>query len=117
MKKNFKNWMFRLLVTGLFLFGLLVTFILSPILLYANKTALGNYSIYHDKQLSKIFLQRLQQSKIIIESSELYDPNLKIDVCLKDGSTYPGLIKFVMGKDLISSFYNKVIITGDAVND
>jgi hypothetical protein len=116
MKKNFKNWIFQLMVTGLFLCGLLVTFILSPILLYANKTALGNYSIYHDKQLSKNFLQRLQQSNIIIESSELYDPNLKIDVCLKDGSAYPGLIRFVMGKDLISSFYNKIIITGDAVN-
>jgi hypothetical protein len=116
MKKHFKKWMFRLMVTGLFLFGLLVTFMLTPILLYANKTTIRNYSIYHNKQLSKDFLQRLEQSNIIIKSSELYDPNLKIDVCLKDGSRYPGLIKFVMGKDLISSFYNKIILTGDTVN-
>ena len=39
-----------------------------------------------------------------------------MDVCLKDGSSYPGLIKFVMGRDLISSFYNKIILTGDTVN-
>jgi len=116
MKKQFKKWMFWLMVTGLFLFGLLVTFMLCPILLYANKTTKGNYSIYYNKPLNKNFQQRLEQSGIMIKSSELYDPNLKIDVCLKDGSNYPELIKFVMGKDFISSFYNKIILTGDTVN-
>ena len=116
MKKKFKKWMFRLMVTGLFLFGLLVTFMLSPILLYANKTKVGNYSIYHNKTINKDFIRHLEQSNIIIKSSELYNPNLKIDVCLKDGSNYPGLIKFVLGKDFLSSFYNKIILTGDSVN-
>jgi len=116
MKKQLKKLMFRLMVTGLFLFGLLITFMLSPILLYANKTTIGNYSIYHNKSLDKNFQQRLGQSNIIIKSSELYDPNLKIDVCLRDRSNYPKLIKFVMGKDFLSSFYNKIIFTGDTVN-
>ena len=71
MKKQFKKWVFRLTVTGLFLFGLLSTFMLNPILLYANKTIVGNYSIYHNKQLDKIFEQRLEQSNILIKSSEL----------------------------------------------
>jgi len=39
-----------------------------------------------------------------------------MDICLKDGSKYPGLIEMVMGKDLLSSFYNKIIFTGDVVN-
>jgi len=116
MKKQFKTWMFRLMVTGFFLLGLLVTFMLSPILLYANKTKAGNYTIYHNKPLSNNFLQELKQSNILIKSSELYDPKLKIDVCLKDGSNYPKLIKAVMGKDFVSSFYNKIILTGDTVN-
>src|SRR5882757_4749090 len=105
MKKQFKKWTFRLIVTGVFLFGLLVTFMLNPILLYANKTAIGNYSIYHNKPLDKNFQHRLEQSNSIIRSSELYDPELKMDICLKDGSKYPGLIEMVMGKDLLSSFY------------
>jgi len=116
MKKQFKKWTFRLIVTGVFLFGLLVTFMLNPILLYANKTAIGNYSIYHNKPLDKNFQHRLEQSNSIIRSSELYDPELKMDICLKDGSKYPGLIEMVMGKDLLSSFYNKIIFTGDVVN-
>ncbi len=116
MKKQIKTWIFRLTVTGLFLFGLLVTFMLAPILLYANKTDVGNYSVYHNKPLDNSFLQRLEQSSIILKSSELYDPKLKIDVCLKDGSTYPKLITAVIGKDFLSSFYNKIILTGDTVN-
>ncbi len=116
MKKQFKKWMFRLIVTGLFLFGLLITFMLSPILLYANKTTIGNYSIYHNKPLDKNFQQQLEQSNVIIKSSELYDSKLKMDVCLKDGSDYPVLIRAVMGKDFLSSFYNKIIITADSVN-
>jgi len=116
MKKQFKKWMFRLMVTGVFLFGLLIFFMLNPILLYANKTTVGNYSIYHNKPLDKNFLQQLEQSNIIIKSSELYDAKLKIDVCLKDGSNYPKLIKAVMGKDFLSSFYNKIIATADSVN-
>ena len=116
MKNQLKKWMFRLIITGLFLFGLLVTFMLSPIFLYANKTIVGNYSIYHNKPLDKNFKEQLKQSNIIIKSSELYDPKLKIDVCLKDGSIYPKLIKAVMGKDFLSSFYNKIILTADSVN-
>lgn len=104
------------MVTGFFLLGLLVTFMLSPILLYANKTTVGNYSIFHSKPLDNNFQQRLKQSSIIIKSSELYDTKLKIDVCLKDGSNYPKLIETVMGKDFLSSFYNKIILTGDTVN-
>jgi hypothetical protein len=104
------------MVTGLFLIGLLVTFMLSPMLLYANKTTLGNYSIYHNKPLDKNFQRLLEQSNIIIKSSELYDRNLKIDVCLKDGSNYPKLIRGILGKDFLSSFYNKIILTCDTVN-
>lgn len=104
------------MVTGLFLFGLLVTFMLNPILLHANKTSVGNYSIYHNKPLEINFQNRLEKSISIIKSSELYDPELKMDICLKDGSKYSRLIEKVLGRDLLSSFYNKVIFTCDEVN-
>jgi hypothetical protein len=89
---------------------------LSPILLYANKTVIGNQSIYHNQPLDKNFQIRLQQANDITRSSELYDPNLKTDICLKDGSAYPRLIETVLGKDFISSFYNKNVFDGDTIN-
>lgn len=116
MKKQFKRWIFRLTFTGVFLLALLVTFMLNPILLYANKTVMGNYSIYHNKPLNQNLAFRLEQSISIIKASELYDPKLKMDVCLKDGSKYPGLVEKVLGRDVLSSFYNKIVLTGDEVN-
>lgn len=116
MNKQLKKWTFRLIFTGLFLIGLLVTFVLSPILLYANKTLIGNYSIYHNKPLDKNFLHRLDESLSIIKTSELYNPELKMDICLKDGSKYPELIERIMGRDLLSTFYNKIVFAGDEVN-
>jgi hypothetical protein len=116
MKKQFKKWTFRLIFTGLFLFGLLLMFMLCPILLYANKTIFGTYSIYHNKPLNKNFLLRLGQAGSLIKSSDLYDPELKIDICLKDGSAYPGIIERVLGRDMLSSFYNKLVFTCDAAS-
>jgi len=116
MRKQLKKWTFRLVFTGLFLLGLLVTFMLTPILLYANKSLSGNYTIYHNKSLDKNFLHRLENSISIIKTSELYDPELKMDICLKDGSKYPNLIEKVLGKDVLSTFYNKIVFTGDEAN-
>src|SRR5450755_1058191 len=109
MKKQFKKWTFRLIVTGLFLFGLLIIFMLNPIILYANKSVIGNYSIYHNKPIDKTFLAQLEQSKVLVTSGELYDPKLMMDICLKDGSKYPKLIETVLGKDFMTSFYDKII--------
>ncbi len=116
MKRQFKKWTFRILFTGLLIFGLLTMFILSPILLYAHKTVIGNYSIYHNKPINKNFLLILEQSNSIIKSSEIYDKDLKMDICLKDGSKYPGLIEMVFGRDLMSCFYNKVVFTSGEPN-
>src|SRR5580658_9831776 len=116
MMEKFAKWTFRLTVTGLFLLGLLVVFMLNPPILYANKTIIGNCSIYHNQPLDVNFQSRLAEANAIIKSSELYDPALKIDICLKDGSTYPALIEHVLGKDFISSFYNKIICTADVMN-
>jgi len=104
------------MATGLFLFGLLILFMLNPILLYANKTVVGNYSIYHNKPIDKNFQCILEQSNSIIKSSELYDPELRMDICLKDDSKYPGLIEKVLGRDMLASFYNKMVFTCDEVN-
>ena len=116
MKKQWKKWAFRIIFTACFFVGLLITFMLNPLLLYANKTVIGRFRIYHNAPLNKRFPSILSQSDHIVRSSELYDPKLAIELCLKDGSDYPALIERALGKDLLSSFYNKIIFTGDTVN-
>jgi hypothetical protein len=116
MHNHIKAWAFRLLFTAAFILGMLVTFMLNPVLLYAHKTVLGNYTVYHNGALDKNFTQQLGRAGAIIKTSELYNPALKMDVCLKDGSPYPALVEKVMGKDVITQFYNKQVFTGDAIN-
>lgn len=89
---------------------------LNPLLLYANKTFIGRNNVYHIAPLDKSFRLRLLQADSIVTSSELYNAQLTVDVCLKDGSAYPGLIEKVLGRDMLASFYNKIIFTGDIVD-
>src|ERR1700743_1022796 len=39
-----------------------------------------------------------------------------MDICLKDGWAFPALIEKVMGRDLLTSFFNKMVFTGSVVN-
>ena len=86
MKRSIKRWLLRILTTGVFLAGSLIIIILNPSLLYANKTKLGNYTIYHNQPLDGNFRMVLDNATTILKSSELYDPALKMDICLNDGS-------------------------------
>src|ERR1700744_315076 len=103
MKKRLKKWTFRVVFTACFLVGLLVTFMLNPVILYANKTDMGRYNVYHNAPLNIRIASILLRSDSIIRASELYDPKLVMDVCLKDGSAYPALIERVLGKDMLAS--------------
>jgi hypothetical protein len=115
-KKQIKRWSLRILALGFILIGMTVTVLLSPTMLYANKTVTGNYTVYHNKPLPASFQLRLDQSAQIIKSSELYNATLKMDVCMKDGSKYPALVTTILGKDFLTSFYNKIIFTGHTNN-
>ena len=112
MKKIIKKWTLRLTLFGLFLLVLLISLILNPSLLYAHKTSVENYNIYHNKPIDSIVLERLHESSKIIKSSELFDPNLKYDICLDDGSWYPSLIKTIFPETLGTTFYNKIVFWG-----
>jgi hypothetical protein len=97
------------LFTLAFCITLLVFFILNPVLLYANKTEYKNFTIYHEEpipeDLGKYFETILQS----LESSEIYNKNIKIDICLNDGSAYPKLIETLLGPDVIRTFSNKSV--------
>ncbi len=112
MKRQIKKWTLRLTVTGLLIAGLLLIIVLNPILTYANKTTHNNYSIYHNKTLDPKLTSTLDQATILLKTSELYNDNLKLDICLNDGSNYPTLIKAIRGKAFAWGFYDKVVMQG-----
>jgi hypothetical protein len=98
MKRQIRKWTLRLTATGLLCLGLLVGIVLNPTLLYANKTTVGNYTVYHNAPLDEIFISLLDDATGLVKASELYDANLKLDICLNDGSLYPTLMEKLRGQ-------------------
>lgn len=114
MKRQIRKWTLRLTATGLLCLGFLVGIVLNPTLLYAYKTTVGNYSIYHNEPLDEDFISRLDDARGLVKVSELYDSNFKLDICLNDGSLYPTLMEKLRGQAFGWGFYDKVILMGNA---
>lgn len=114
MKRQIKKWTLRLTATGLVIGGLLLGIILNPILTYANKTTHNTFTIFHSKTLDPTLKATLDQATKLIKSSEFYNSNLQLDICLNDGSTYPKLMQALRGQAFAWGFYNKVVLQGTA---
>lgn len=114
MKRKLRKWALRLAATGLLIFGLLLVIVLNPILTYANKTTHNNYSIYHNHPLDPTLPIELDNATTLLKTSEYYNPTLKLDICLNDGSVYPKLIRTLRGRAFAWGFYNKVVLQGTA---
>ncbi|MEO5681182.1 MAG: hypothetical protein ABIQ88_01010 [Chitinophagaceae bacterium] len=83
-------------------------------LTYANKTTQHNYTIFHNQPIGKLLQIRLSQAEQLVTASEFHNPDLKLDICLNDGSNYPPLIEIIAGKAFARGFYNKVVLFGKA---
>lgn len=114
MKRHIKKWVLRFTATALLIAGLLLIIVLNPILTYAHSTTHANFTIYHNKPIDPALTGRLDQATGLLQSSELYDPALKLDICLNDGSAYPDLMKTMRGRAFAWGFYNKVVLQGHA---
>ncbi|OQA05530.1 MAG: hypothetical protein BWY67_02120 [Bacteroidetes bacterium ADurb.Bin397] len=112
MKKQIKKWTLRLTVSGLLITILLLLIILKPVLTYAGKTTHSNYSVFHHQSLDPTLLSHLDNATEHLKTSEFYNPNLQLDICLNDGSSYPDLMKTLRGPAFAWGFYNKVILQG-----
>lgn len=112
MHKSVKKWLLRLSATTLLILGLLIAIIVNPSWLYAHKTIHTNFSILHHSPLDTAVLVRLQEASLLLKKSELFDPAFSMQVCLNDGSRYPGIIGTLGGPAFARGFYNKIVLFG-----
>ncbi|MCW3101765.1 MAG: hypothetical protein JWO09_205 [Bacteroidetes bacterium] len=113
MKPQLKKILLRLLATLLLIAGVLLVIILNPSLIYAHKTPQNNFSVFHDHPLDPAFAPKLEQAAALIQTSEFYNKNLQLGICLNDGSAYPELMRKVRGEAFAWGFYDKVVMQGE----
>lgn len=101
--------LFALVVSNL----LVICLILNPSILYAKHTKIKNINVYHNKDLPVGFENTMLKSISMVNTSEIYDLNFDIDICLNDDSYYTKIIEAIKGKGFAHGFYNKVVITSN----
>ena len=69
MSKQFGTWAKRVIGTIILCFGILILIILNPSLLYAHKTEVGDFTVFHQQELPESIDQRLMEISNIVEES------------------------------------------------
>ncbi len=77
---------------------------------YAHKTTHNNFVVYHSKPLDTAIFSHLHKAQELLKRSEYYNPEVKLNICLNDGSMYPALIEKFFGNAYAWGFYNNVVI-------
>lgn len=83
-------------------------FLLNPNLSYANQTQFDQITIYHNQELAEGTELIIKDAIEIIKRSDIYDKNLKIQLCLNDDKIYPNLFPFAGGTAY--AFFNKTVM-------
>lgn len=112
MKRHIRNWSIRLAVTVLAFISLGIFVVFNPTLSYANKTTHGRFTIFHQQELDPDLFLHLERAEKIVSASELFRSDLHLQICLNDGSSYPGMIETIQGQAFAYGFHNKVVLRG-----
>lgn len=80
----------------------------NPQLVYAQKTMMGQVAIFHNVPLEEEASEVVRAAINQIAQSNLYQPDIQIELCLNENSSYPDLHPFSRGTAY--SFWNKAVI-------
>lgn len=116
MKRKLFKWTIRISLFIIVTLSLLVFVVLTPSLMYANKTQLGTFTVYHNKPLDKYLKLRLDGAMDILKTSEYYDPTIKFRICMNDGSRYSALVQFFLGRAFALGYTSNIVTFCGEVN-
>lgn len=111
MKNTIRRWAFRLSITFSLLMGILIVIILNPSILYAHETNYGQYQVLHQQPLDPSIFSRLDEATKLLQSSEFYDPDFRMQLCLEEKASYPKIVGVIKGRAFGYGFANKVVLS------
>ncbi|MFY0592483.1 hypothetical protein [Roseivirga sp.] len=101
----------------LFLVLTLIILLTVPSILYANHTSFGSITVYHQKEIPSHFATSIEEAISTVKVSPLYQSDLRINVCLNDGSKYPSIVKTILGDDVFTAFANNVVLIATDIGE
>lgn len=116
MKRKLFKWTIRISVVIIITLSILIWLVLTPSLMYANKTQMGIFTVYHNKPLDKDLKLRLDDAMEILKASEYYDQDIKFNICMNDGSYYPSFMQFFLGKAFALGYTSNIVTLCGNVN-
>ncbi|MEL6134331.1 MAG: hypothetical protein AAFR59_13290, partial [Bacteroidota bacterium] len=112
MKRAIKTWTIRFVSFGLISVLTIIVAVLNPSFLYAHKTEVGNYTVYHEAALPAEFESRLAAVHERVKQSEWYDSTHTLKLCLNDGSLYPEMMEALRGPAFGWGFFDLAVFRG-----
>src|SRR5881392_3653300 len=98
-KKKIKRVLYPMLVTILLFVIGLITIILYPQPLFANKVAYKQFKVYSNDKVGDEIKPILDSALSLVERSELYDPNYKMDIFLAYNSFFNKVDEKIFGRE------------------
>ncbi len=92
----------------------MIAFIAFPSFSYGSKTDFEGLTIYHNTPLEEGYENVLRDVMKLVKTSELYDEEFAIELCLDDQSWYPRVINEIRGPAFGFGLANKVILKSKA---
>lgn len=114
MKQSIKKWTIRIAAVLVLLAGLLIGLMFNPFVLYSHRTEVDNFIVYHNEDLDAEIEKRLINAHELLKKSEFYNSDLKLKICLNDGSPYPKLMGWIRGQAFAWGFYEIIVMQGEA---
>jgi hypothetical protein len=113
MRKTLRYFLRTFLVLLLML-GLLIIFMLNPQIVYAKKHSYKQLNVYSKYKYPPGYDKVLDQTLQLVKQSEIYHPQMKLDIFLNDGNG--ASVKFVLKKAFGNAFawgyHNNVVLNG-----
>lgn len=88
--------------------------LLNPNWMYSKSTSIENVIFYHNSDVEKEAKNTIKTALEIVSSSEIYDKENRIQLCMNDNSRYPHLHPFASGTAY--AFLNKTVMFASTPN-
>lgn len=91
MKKTIKKVILSSLSVLGVSFFVWIMLLLNPSMVYSNSTTFANITIHHNSDLQPEAEGVINNALEILRTSDIYNEDIKINLCMNDGSIYPNL--------------------------